>query len=135
MYSDSGIIINPNHNHNPNWSLCRPSPEINIPPVFRNKLITGLVPATEYQFQIRAENKMGKADWSLPSKIIETEYGEPDEVERPLIADVTRRSVVLYWFTPNPYIYKASPTKFRIQHSGEGKDWEDCPAKVVGTAS
>ena len=110
----------------------KPNPPTNVPPVFRNKLIGSLVPATEYQFRMRAENRMGLAEWSDPSKIIETEYGEPDQVERPQIADVTRRSVVLYWFTPNPYIYKSSPSKFKIEYSGEGKDWSDFAGTYCG---
>ena len=80
---------------------------------------------------MKAENRMGQAEWSLPSRLIETEYGEPDEAERTFIADVTRKSVVLCWFTPNPYIYKASPTKFKIECNGEGKDWCGFPSKVV----
>jgi len=108
-------------------SPWQPNPPIDIPPVFRNKLISGLIPATNYQFQIRAENKMGKAAWGPPSKIVTTEYGMPEEPERPGVADVTRHSAILYWFTPNPFIFGSSPRRFTIERKGEGKDFSDYP--------
>jgi hypothetical protein len=46
------------------------SPGISIAPSVRKKTVTGLVAGTPYQFRIRAENKMGLGDWSLPSKIV-----------------------------------------------------------------
>ena len=109
----------------------QPDPPINIPPTFRNKLIKNLVPATNYQFQIRAENMMGKAEWSPASKVIQTEFGMPDILERPQVSDVTRTSVFLYWFTPNPYIFGSSARKFIIERVGEGLEFSDFPTVTV----
>jgi hypothetical protein len=75
---------------------------------------------------------MGKADWGPPSKMIETDYGMPDELERPRIADVTRTSMLLYWYTPSPHIFGSSPWKFLIERNGEGLDFDQFPTVTVG---
>ena len=43
---------------------------MSIAPMLRSKTVTGLIAGTPYQFRIRAENKMGLGDWSLPSKMV-----------------------------------------------------------------
>lgn len=36
----------------------------------RMQMVTGLLGATAYQFRIRAENRMGKSAWSMPSRLV-----------------------------------------------------------------
>ena len=36
------------------------------------QMVTGLLGATAYQFRIRAENRMGKSAWSMPSRLVST---------------------------------------------------------------
>jgi hypothetical protein len=47
--------------------------------------------------------------------------GYPLVLERPDICDITGYSITLYFFTPNPRLFGAAPTKFAISWSGEGK--------------
>ena len=43
---------------------------ISIPPHFRTKMVRGLMAATEYQFRVRASNRLGLSNWSRPSKMV-----------------------------------------------------------------
>lgn len=41
-----------------------------LPPHFRSYVVQGLIPATQYQFRLCAENRMGRSNWSAPSVIV-----------------------------------------------------------------
>jgi len=100
---------------------------INIAPNFRAKVITKLMAASPYQFRMAAENRMGRGPWSLPSKIIDTDYGIPLTLEQMEIISKSKTSIRLYWFIPNPAVFGAGSDVFEIQYSGEGKAFGENP--------
>lgn len=114
------------------WTPTEEEGVINVAPVFRSKNISGLTGATNYQFRMMAENRMGKSAWSNPSKIATTEYGIPERLERPTIIRLHRHSMVIYWFAPNPETYGSASKIFEIQYSGEGKSFDENPTLTVG---
>ena len=102
----------------------------------RRRKIYGLVPGTAYQFRIRATNRMGKGQWSEPSPQVITEFGIPQQMERPEVANVTTDKVTITWWAPVPSVRGSAIQNFHIQLSGYGVDfgkgatwkvsWSDC---------
>ena len=101
-----------------------------LAPHLRNRVIEGLIPATHYQFRVRAENRMGKGDWSGPSLLVRTNYGLPETPEKPLICQVTTTTMIIGWFTENPHTFGSASTSFEIQYSGHGETFETCPVRT-----
>ena len=104
---------------------------VNIAPNFRAKIITKLMAASPYQFRMAAENRMGRGPWSLPSKIIDTDYGIPLTLEQMEIISKSKTSIRLYWFVPNPAVFGAGSDVFEIQFAGEGKGFGESPYTTV----
>lgn len=100
---------------------------ISIAPSQRTKVIEGLIPATPYQFRIKAINHMNEGDWSQPSKVIHTAYGLPNQLDVLEPYDVTMYSIDLYFFAPNPSTYGSASEEFDLIYSGEGKDFQAFP--------
>jgi hypothetical protein len=92
-----------------------------VAPHLRNRVIENLIPATHYQFRIRAENRMGKGDWSQPSVLVRTNFGLPETIQKPIVCQVTTHSMVIGWFTANPQTFGSASTSFQIQSCGDGK--------------
>ena len=112
-------------------SKWMPMEPISVAPIFRNLVVKDLVSATPYQFQIRCFNRMGSSKWSQPSKLSDTEYGIPLQVERPLICAATLNSLTIFFFVPNPAVFGAASKIFVIEKSGEGYDFGHFPSVRV----
>ena len=104
-----------------------PIKPFSVTPMFRSKVIKGLVSATPYQFRIRAQNRMGLGPWSAPSKLTPTDLGIPERPEQPAPCGASKTSITIYWFTGNPETFGGASRKFEVQRSGEGKGFEDHP--------
>ena len=89
-------------------------PPVSLPPHYRSKNITGLIPNTGYYFRVKAETRMGASEWSESSKQILTKEGLPRAVERPVIWDIQRHSVGLYWYAPNPTLFGSGARTFFV---------------------
>ncbi|RYH20344.1 hypothetical protein EON65_23735 [archaeon] len=96
-----------------------------IAPHIRTKTINYLIPATYYQFRVRAENRMGLSDWSQPSPLTRTEFGLPEAPEKPLIVSVGIDYVQLMWFTPNPDTFGSAAMSFHVQCQGKDLCFND----------
>jgi WD40 repeat protein len=101
-----------------------------LAPHLRNRVVENLIPATHYQFRIRAENRMGKGDWSPPSQLVRTNFGLPEKPEKPIVCQVLIDSMIVGWFTASPHTFGSASTSFQIQSCGDGKDFEDTPVRV-----
>ncbi|GMI01827.1 hypothetical protein TrST_g10429 [Triparma strigata] len=85
--------------------------------------ITGLLPGTAYQFRIRAMNRMGKGPWSDPSAQVITEFGVPQKLERPEVADVSTNDILIQWWAPVPSVKGSAIHEFRLELSGYGVEF------------
>lgn len=108
-----------------------PSEGLSVAPHLRHRVMEHIIPATSYQFRVSAENAMGRSDWSAPSVLVRTAYGLPEPVEQPWVSRVTRTSLHILWFAPNPATFGAAATSFEVQVSGDGKDYELSPKIVI----
>ena len=104
---------------------------MSLPPHYRSKNITGLVPNTGYYFRMKAENRMGVSDWSDASRQFFTKEGIPAAIERPVVWDIQRHSIGLYWYAPNPILFGSSARTFFVHVvvngvvSKEGYAWKE----------
>jgi hypothetical protein len=89
------------------------------------KLVEGLLPATSYQFRVRAVNRMGVGAWSDPSAAETTEVDVPDEVGRPEVVEITPHSIGIEWYAPTAVVAGTSISKFVIQLAGGGVSYQD----------
>lgn len=96
-----------------------------IAPHLRTRTITQLIPATYYQFRVRAENRMGLSEWSQPSPLTRTEFGLPEAPERPLVVRMHTDFIELLWFTANPETFGSGSTSFQVQCQGNGLTFSD----------
>lgn len=96
------------------WRVIIVDPPVSLPPHYRSKNIAGLVPNTGYYFRVKAETRMGASDWSDSSKQILTKEGLPNAVDRPVIWNVQRHSVGLYWYAPNPTLFGSGARTFFV---------------------
>lgn len=105
-------------------------PPVSLPPHYRSKNVSGLVPNTGYYFRVMAENRMGASHWSESSKQILTKEGPPDAVVRPVIWDIKKHSVGLFWYAPNPTLFGSGARTFFVhtvvngQASSDESDWK-----------
>ena len=89
------------------------------------KLVEGLLPATAYQFRVRAVNRMGVGAWSESSAAETTEVDVPDEVGRPEVVEITPHSIGIEWFAPTAVVAGTSISRFVIQLAGGGVSYQD----------
>ena len=90
-----------------------------------------LLPATEYQFRVRAKSKQGWGRWSLPSEVYRTSNCEPFKAEAPpRITKVGQRNICLSWDKPRE---NGLPIDmYELQHAAIGDSWESLGSwKVV----
>ena len=100
---------------------------VTVAPVFRSKMVTGLMAASEYQFRMAAVNLMGRGPWSPPSKMMETDYGAPDVVEQAQVVRIATRAITLYLYIPNPAVFGAASPIYEVSYSGAEKGFDDNP--------
>jgi hypothetical protein len=60
-----------------------------------------------------------------------TEYGIPEQIERPFVCDIADSSITVYWFTPNPDTFGSACDTFEVQCKGNGEDYEEMPTKTI----
>ena len=97
----------------------------------RRRRITGLIPGTAYQFRIRAMNRMGKGAWSEPSPQVITEFGVPQKMERPEVADIQSTSILVTWYAPVPSVKGSAIQNFHAQLSGYGMEFGAGPEWTI----
>lgn len=120
-------------------------------PHLRTVTILHLIPATYYQFRVRAENRLGLSDWSQPSPLVSnsdrgnskcitnfvifllfyaqtrTEFGLPEAPEFPLVVRVGKDFIEVLWFTANPETFGSASTSFHLQCQGKDFKFESDP--------
>eukprot|EP00981_Chlorochromonas_danica_P005093 scaffold1034_cov175-Ochromonas_danica.AAC.19 len=101
-----------------------------VGPHLRTMTILHLIPATYYQFRIRAENRLGLSDWSQPSPLTRTEFGLPEAPEFPLVVRVGKEYIEVLWFTANPETFGSASTSFHLQCQGKDFKFESDPDPV-----
>lgn len=102
-----------------------------VAPHLRNRVMNDIIAAAPYQFRLCAENAMGRSDWSSPSPVVKTLFGRPEQPERPVIGRITKTSLHILWFTPNPATYGAASQSFEVQASGDGLGYDQWPTIQV----
>jgi len=88
-------------------------------------VVDGLLPATAYQFRVRAVNRMGVGAWSDPSALATTEVDVPDAVARPEVLEVTSSSLGVAWLAPTAVVAGTSIGRFVVQLAGGGVSYSD----------
>ena len=88
-------------------------------------VVDGLLPATAYQFRVRAVNRMGVGAWSDPSALATTEVDVPDAVARPEVLEVTSSSLGVAWLAPTAVVAGTSIGRFVVQLAGGGVSCSD----------
>jgi len=95
------------------------------------KLVEGLLPATAYQFRVRAVNRMGVGRWSGPSALCTTDIDVPDALVRPEVREVTPFSIGVEWEAPTAVVEGTSISKFVVQLAGGGVSYQDNVLHIV----
>ncbi|XP_074595893.1 cell adhesion molecule Dscam1-like isoform X2 [Brevipalpus obovatus] len=90
------------------------SKELTIESVHNEATVRGLMPRTTYHVRIRAENEMGKSEWSSIASVT-TEEEVPDSPPRDVKATATgSRSVRVMWQPPSSKHHRTSITGYYI---------------------
>lgn len=76
--------------------------EVKLPrgPIEYEYVVHGLWPGEVYQFSIAAENRRGVGRFSRPSDYVKMNSTAPDAPERPRIAEITQRHILVDWVKP-----------------------------------
>jgi WD40 repeat protein len=92
--------------------------------------IDELTPGISYQVRVRAVNKIGKSDWSTPSRWARTYAAEPLRIVAPSVETVTKTSIALSWRQPKDM--GAHILNIRLQlRGGDVRSFGDFPDKVI----